>query len=380
MNIRHQPGPQRLRHHASGYSLIVMIGVVAVVAIFAMALLRSLIREIDHRVARQETATLKTHKEALERTIMRNCYIPGPNDWANVVASEIGATGSRVATNPRRRARVLLVDTNGLFNVLPLPYTQTAAGITAPPKPMNARFMIISSLGEAPPNIGNYPPAAEFAALWNCAEGQIPATAAWSGWNGRPADIKIERIPIEPLLAELRLVTSKNETVYGQYSIGTDPNLYPAPVQLPVNPPRYLMRGTKVYLYTAASRGGLLDARQILNKNSFYWYEDGVWKSSAVGAELPGGLDLAAVVKGFLDATPNTNAFYGASAQSKVTQAMMDYMKGYAAWGEAGFPNNSMKTDLSAMQSDMMQKCQMLFMDGGNEPADNFPINNGPCE
>jgi len=344
---------------ASGMSLLVMIALLAIIAIFALSLLRALIREIDHRVSRQESAMLKAQKNALEQAILRTGIIPAPNTWVTAVAAELGEQTNAVAINPRRQQRHLLIDPTGWLTNVTLPYTQNAAGATI--KPVNARMMIVSSLGAN----GPYPSSTNFALFWNRRDDLD--------------DMKVERILLDPLFVELRLATGKAAAQagqYGLYAIGAPTNYYAAPQQQLTNAPRYLLRGTKVLLYTHTS---LLDARQILTKNAFYRYEDGIWKSSAVGADLPGGLDLAAVVKGFLDAIPNTNALYKAAQQQMVVGAMMDYMRGYIAWGNAGFPSGTMKTQLGATQLAMMLRCQELFKESGGS-ANYFPINNGACQ
>lgn len=363
-------------------SLLMIIGFLAIISIFALVTLRELLREIDHSVSRQETATLKAHGQALQQWILDHGCIPAPTggtNWIEAVGAKLGAETNSVAVNPRHQTRLLMVDSSGWLGTTGLPYVQAIPGSIN--QPVNARMMIVSSLGQAMPGgLTSYPSATEFAALWNCREGTIPATTAWGGWTGRPEDIKVERIRLDPLFLELRVVTGMKEPAYGRYAIG-DPNVVDnAPRQAMSNPARYILRGSMVYLYTSAASGGLLDARQIQTKNSFYRYEDGIWKSSAVGADLPGGLDLAAVVKGFLDATPNTNALNGAAQQQMVTGAMMDFMRGYIAWAQAGFPSGTMKANLSSIQVNMMLCCQQLFKDGGNVNNNFFPINNGPCQ
>jgi len=382
MNVCLQRIPARCssRRHQEGMSLLAMIAIVAIISIFMLALLRALIREIDHAVARKELATLKIYKQGLEGAILRNGQIPAPEGWAAAVAAEVGADATRVGTNPRHGLRILMVDTNGWLGGVTLPYTQNVDGSAV--KPENARMMIVSSLGEpVPDTLGNYPAGTEFAALWNCREGTIPATTAWTGWDGRPDDVKVERVLLDPLFLSLRLATSKSEPYFGQYAIGGDTTLYQAPLQLAANPPRYLLRGTKVWLYTSQTDGSFLDSRQILTKSAFYRYEDGIWKSNAAGADLPGGMDLAAVVKNFLEATPNTNALHSAEQQAMVVEAFMDYMQGYIAWGQAGFPDNAMRTEMLGLQDAMMTRCQEIFMDTIAGSSDSyFPINNGPCE
>src|SRR2546425_6792980 len=81
-----------LRSPASGraFSLIEMIGVLAVIAILAAVLAPALIRQMDKLAGDQESAALKSFSDALQQSIMRKRYIPSATDWATNVASELG--------------------------------------------------------------------------------------------------------------------------------------------------------------------------------------------------------------------------------------------------------------------------------------------------
>src|SRR5512133_3865014 len=101
---------RRPGRHDEGTSLIVMIALVAILSIFAVALLRALLREIDVEVARQEVSTLRAYQQAFQSGILREGYIPHPNNWALMVATNTGAHTNEVAVNKRGRDRVLMVD------------------------------------------------------------------------------------------------------------------------------------------------------------------------------------------------------------------------------------------------------------------------------
>ncbi|HXI51243.1 MAG TPA: prepilin-type N-terminal cleavage/methylation domain-containing protein, partial [Candidatus Saccharimonadales bacterium] len=94
----------------NGMTLIELIGVLAIIAIVAAALVPVLIRQLDKAAADQETAALKSFSTALQRSAQRNRYIPSEADWASVVAAELGANPSDVSTNGRRQPRFFLVD------------------------------------------------------------------------------------------------------------------------------------------------------------------------------------------------------------------------------------------------------------------------------
>src|SRR5881394_3978393 len=62
------------RHHA--FSLIELIGVLAVTAILAAVMVPALIRQMDRIAGEQENVALKSVSDALQQSILRNRYIP----------------------------------------------------------------------------------------------------------------------------------------------------------------------------------------------------------------------------------------------------------------------------------------------------------------
>src|SRR5215472_10829663 len=85
------PAQVRLRRRPGfGFSMIEMIGVLVVIALLVVALALVALRSIDQAFSRQEGATLQTFAVALQHSILRTRYIPGPGDWWSVVATEAG--------------------------------------------------------------------------------------------------------------------------------------------------------------------------------------------------------------------------------------------------------------------------------------------------
>lgn len=335
----------------------------AIIAILLAFTLPTLIRETDHRVAREEADVLKTFGNALQAAVKRHAYIPSHTNWAEMVAEEAGFHPAAVTTNPRRQPRLLLIDTNGWFNWVSLSYTQSAAGSVV--APLNARMMIISSLGHALPLSAGRLSSSEFNALWQAAEGttNFPTTGLWSGWGGRADDVKIERVNLTSLFVSLGLETYATEPAPGQYAIGAG-GITPAPYQNPTNitVARYYLQGTMLHLYNSTNLNSALDSRQLLTQDSWYLYQNQVWRNSGGGGSLPGGVDISGVVLGFLNAVPNTRARYGADQQRLVVGAMMNYMSNYNTWAEGGFTDNTLKSYLlNTVQPNMYATFQEIF-------------------
>src|SRR5213592_2232841 len=136
-----------IRHSYRAFSLIEMIGVLAVIAILAAALAPSFVRQMDKTAGDQESAALKSFGDALQSSIMRSRYIPSATDWASRVATELGVDTTAVTDSPRRQPRFFLIDPNLTIAGAGLPYTQTNAGSAS--KPVSPRVMILSSVGTA---------------------------------------------------------------------------------------------------------------------------------------------------------------------------------------------------------------------------------------
>ncbi len=93
-----------------GFSLMELIGVLAVIALLAASLVPTLIRQMDRIAGYQESAALKSLGDALNQSIRRNRYIPSHTDWASTVATESGVAVSNVTTNGRKQPRFFLID------------------------------------------------------------------------------------------------------------------------------------------------------------------------------------------------------------------------------------------------------------------------------
>jgi hypothetical protein len=384
MNMRFVSTNRPRRRALGGMALITLIGILAVITIFAVVLLRALLREIDFDVAREERASLRTFGDAFTKGVMRQGYIPSQNEWAGLVANQAGMDLATVAHNRRNQPRILLIDANGWLNTVSLPWTQPQAGSTNVPS--NARMMVVSGLGKALPIASGMATPAVFNPLWNGTNNFT--TGAWAGWGGQPGDVQIERINLTPLFVALYIVTAGDYPAAGQYTIGTNTTLLAAPSQhlnVPYNP-RYLIAGTSLNLYHA-SPSNTLDAIQILNKDGSYIYDRGIWKSSAAGGVLPGGVDIATVVNAFLNAPYNQHAQnttpYPEIQQYMVVGSMMNYMSNYIAWasgstaGGVPFSDNGLYLNLrNNIQPNMMSTIQGLFMGVSSY----YPVNTTPCK
>lgn len=142
-----------------GFSMIEMIGVLAIIAIIISAIVPNVAKEISRAIADSEDASIKSILKSIEVSVLDRRIIPSTavGGWNNDIALYLSCPANQIVENKGSGTRRLVVrPTNGLGT---LPYDQTARfsatvnpqGTLPVSSPLQARFMIISNLdGIAP--------------------------------------------------------------------------------------------------------------------------------------------------------------------------------------------------------------------------------------
>jgi prepilin-type N-terminal cleavage/methylation domain-containing protein len=161
---------------AAAFTLIEMIGVLAIISILASVLVPNVLRSMDRAAVRAETATLTALGEQARLFLRVNGTLPNPTapDLTNLATlptraswcRDLGSLGDiapyDIAVNKRAMPRVYLVDPS------------------ATPAP---RVMILSSMRAGMGLPANNLTTVQFDAIWNTADTDIPPNASWAGWN-----------------------------------------------------------------------------------------------------------------------------------------------------------------------------------------------------
>jgi len=320
-----------------GFTLIEMIGLMAVLIILATLFFSATTKSVDVGVSKQESTALEAFADALQRNILRTRYIPGTNDWYMSIANELGISSNTILYNIRNpySPRVFMVDPNLQIGAAGggLPYSQYT-NTTGSIQPISNRVMIVSSLAPSAPLLASGVAPANFSTVWNTPDGYIP-TNGFAGWKGQPDDVKIQRINLAPLFVNLALAnyprnTSGSPTNRGQYRVdGQITNTVPD-----AGTSGYFFQTTLVDLLS----GGLTNARLVLDRDSSYFYVGQVWRvvpyvpiaginqSNTDAANLAQMISTAA---GLFSASPyNTNALNG-ETPPMVLSAMSNFMALY---------------------------------------------------
>jgi prepilin-type N-terminal cleavage/methylation domain-containing protein len=175
-----EPAP-RVERAAAGFTLIEMIGVLAIMTVLASVMTPNLLHSIERTAVRAEADNLRALGEEMKLYLRDNAAMPStavpptvPN-WTTQLATYSSLSSADILTNRRQMARLYVTD----------------------PVAANQRALLISSMrtGVALPTYGNV--STNFTAVWNTADGAVPVTAGWGAWNaGNIEYLVIERVSL----------------------------------------------------------------------------------------------------------------------------------------------------------------------------------------
>ena len=321
----------------SAFSLIEMVGVLAVIAILAAVLVPATMRQMDAAARTKEYSDLNAISNALVLEIVRSKTIPSETTWAQAAANWTMRPVTNITQTPRRLLpRAYLIDTNGWLNTVTLPYTQNTNGTAA--SPAGARVMILSTIARSLPVPSGRISPSDFSAIWNTAENGKPITSAFTNWLGKGDDLLIQRINLEPLFHRLILVNRDT---------------------LATAPPRFSIDTTNTLVLQATNGAGfdafylddtvvgLCDSsgtpmmRFQLTRDTGFVFESSVWNKDIGGSSTSEAMaaDFADLSAKFLAA----QLYPGANSQSRGDQqgalaAMFNFMLVFQLWADQ-FPH-----------------------------------------
>jgi prepilin-type N-terminal cleavage/methylation domain-containing protein len=329
-----------------GFSLLEMIGVLAVLSVLALGLAVALVRHLDIAAVNSETATLNSLNNALTAHVLHSSCIPSEGQWAAALGNWLGLPQACITTNGRRYARAYLVDSGGWPGAnLPTTgyFSQSAAGTLIT---NSARLMIVSSLSADLPVATGRPSAAAFNELWTNPPTAIPSS--WSGWKGRADDLLIQRIDLRPFFSQVVLVNRDNANA-ATFGVAGQTTSLPGHSLLNT----YFINGSVLSLGSTSAGTTVWQTSQVLNGSISFVYENGQW-SARIGKGLGLGptRSMSAIaaafnvaVQRFLaapDSPNNANPGGAAGDQQQVLAAMSDFMVLYLLWAGEHFAQHGM--------------------------------------
>jgi type II secretory pathway pseudopilin PulG len=359
-----------------GFTLIEVIGILAVLAILATVVLSTTTSSLDTAAANLENTNLVNYAAALQNSILRNRYIPGKNDWFTVIATELGVNVSSVTNTARNLPRYFLIDPAiqiGANAAGVLPYAQSNLFLNGASGQMtnliSPRVMIVSSVALSPST--QFPPfvtsgtlsETNFNNLWNWTDQSLNAPSDWpTSWNNYGRDLLVQRINLAPLFVHLTLQNYPPpplSTIQGQYAIdrwATNP-VPNSPYYNGVN--AYLLKSTVLSLLQDVGSGGTPQADQVLSRDASFFYIQQVWRgtlaygTNIIQSGLPAAVGSAflATAQAFVSSPYCTNA--PGMTPPIVMYDMSNFMTAYIASTTNASFYGLAKTNQTIMFNDM---------------------------
>lgn len=319
--------PAAVPANTRGFSLIELVGVLAILGVLAAAVATSTITRMKRTARQAEATNMGNLAEALKVHIQLTRSIPAASNWPSLIAEQMSVPLDRVRRTGSGFDRFFALDPSAQVGAAAgdaLPYLQGTNGAI---EPVNARIVIVSSLGAPIPPFEVTP--ANFASIWNATEGTIPTP--FTNFNATADELRIQRLDLRDLF--YRVILSNLDPVNPAfYSIDN----VAQPVEVLVNQrvERWFIATTPLNLHFS-DQG--LQARDLLRSDLSYVFENGRWtRYLSYGRQLP-TTEFATVVQQFLN-TPAINTGPGAVTPENVVQEFYIYLSTYATWSSGAAP------------------------------------------
>lgn len=246
----------------AGFTLLEMIGVLAIMSILAATIAPNVIHSIDRAAVRAETENLSTLASYLKLYTKENGSLPTPSNWSSALLNYADAGLADIETNKRGRDRAYFVD---------------PASSPAP------RVMILSSMRNDLALPSSLSTSARFDDLWNTADGDIPPTSTWSGWSAWNAVdsasdyLVIQRINLTPLyqtdLKTWSVALNNPDVSIGGYELRDRDGNVVSSGQIPANDVvtlTNLYNGDRVNIYSDSARTNLVFTHFVNNASTSF--------------------------------------------------------------------------------------------------------------
>lgn len=172
------------------FTLIEMIGVVAILALVASLMAPAVIQQMLNASRARDASELKGMADAVQSAIRRTGQVPTASGLPFFIANEMGAAVSQLTNSSQNVPRLFVADPMMAIGA-GLPFDQLSDPTGLSSQPLNLRFLILSSLS-AP-----LPTAFNFNTAWATPDHLVPAD--WTSWQGSGDDLTIQRIDFSPL-------------------------------------------------------------------------------------------------------------------------------------------------------------------------------------
>jgi prepilin-type N-terminal cleavage/methylation domain-containing protein len=274
--------PHSPKTSVRGFSLIEMVGVIAIMSIAAALITPNLARRISRSNGEKEDQALAVLADGLVRSVRATQTIPGTASWATNIAAQVGLSVNDVRyVNPSdtASARVYLihpafVPTNS-STTDPL-WSQGNSGASSV---TNARLLIISTHKSnltLPVSSGRAASTTAFDNIWNWnfdATTKASPSGWGNAWYGNGEYLHVQRINLAPLFQFATFNNAHHGTNYPYYQVGSSA----ATAMTATNViSAYFLEGSIMRLYF--TNGTTLQMTHSLGNGVNFVYESSRWR------------------------------------------------------------------------------------------------------
>jgi prepilin-type N-terminal cleavage/methylation domain-containing protein len=219
--------PQPRQTGKFGFTLIEMIGVLAIMAILAAAITPNALRTLDRAAVRAEADTLHNLGEQVKLYLRDNGIAPTAANWNTVLATYASLSPADLLYNRRQnipdvppndpRTQTDVVYANGRNFITRVFILEPVVFPALPTKAMlissmrNGVLLPAALLPTPNPSIS----AVDFASVWSTPDGYVPVVPGWAAWNNYAQFLVIERINLAPVYStdlQRLTITLNNKT------------------------------------------------------------------------------------------------------------------------------------------------------------------------
>ncbi|MBK6657044.1 MAG: prepilin-type N-terminal cleavage/methylation domain-containing protein [Proteobacteria bacterium] len=240
------------RRHG-GFTLIEMIGVLAIISTLAAVLVPNVVKTVDEAVMDAEGKDLTTLASALDTYTSTNKRIPNAAGWVAALAGVTSMSSNKINLNERGFTRGYYVDPRFFTTTATAfaGYTQTSGRTSAPFSP---RIMIVSDLTRNAPAAPTT--AAAFNAIWN----QTAAATVKEGTR-----VRVQRMHLGSTFVPVLLTNQFTSAVGYSIEAGGAISLPAVGAGGGTGVTRYLIKGSKVSLRKPPFPTGALERAVLAN-------------------------------------------------------------------------------------------------------------------
>ncbi len=268
---------------SKGFSLIEMIGVLAIIAIVAAIITPNLTRRISRINGEKEDEALAVLGDGLVRYVKSYQTVPGANSWVTNVSTMTGL--------PVKQVRYFNADTNNARVYLIHPafmptnaattdplWTQTSTGATSV---TNARILIISSQKAnlaLPVSSGKAASSAAFDAIWDWnfdPASKAPPSGWPAAWNSSGEYLHVQRINLAAFFYRVTFSNSQYPSVYPSVQFGSAASVT---MNTTSAVDGFYLQSTSLRLYKDTGAGGALDLSSGVESAMNFLYESNRWR------------------------------------------------------------------------------------------------------